>query len=288
MEYLAWKKEINQIEPIISVCVPTFEHAPYISKCLTSILIQKTNFPYEILVGEDGSTDGTREICIAFAEENQDKIRLFLRDPNDKMVRNGKKVGRKNHLELYKSARGKFVCICDGDDYWLNEKKLQIQHDYLVNNPESSICIGKTLVENNEPSLQANWPEKVKLLRSEDLKLTYYIGHVSSWMLRNHMEEFVENKAASLCPGLDLVIFNFYKKKGLIIQCPEIFSFYRFNPKGSLRKLSSKEKRKKLWQVNWYLYKYVHHSKFVFTRSVLYFTRRNVINMLKNIIWPAF
>jgi glycosyltransferase involved in cell wall biosynthesis len=281
MEYLGERKEINQIEPVVSVCVPTFEHAPYISECLTSILSQKTNFPYEILVGEDGSTDGTREICKAFAEENQDKIRLFLRDPNEKMFRNGKKVGRKNHLELYKSARGKFVCICDGDDYWLNENKLQIQVDYLINNPESSMCIGRTVVEKNEPTLQVDWPEKVKLLGSKELKLTYYLGHVSSWMLRNHMEEFVNNKAAILCPGLDLVIFSFYKSKGRIIQCPEILSFYRFNPKGSLRKLSAREKRKKLWQVNWYLYRYVHRSKFVFIRSVFYFTRRNIINMLK-------
>ena len=65
-------------EPLVSVCVQTYQHADYIEDCLEGILKQKTDFPIEILLGEDASSDGTREICIEYANKYPDKIRLFL------------------------------------------------------------------------------------------------------------------------------------------------------------------------------------------------------------------
>ncbi|WP_439474753.1 glycosyltransferase family 2 protein [Algoriphagus formosus] len=282
MEYLGEAKPVNLVDPLVSVCVPTFQHAKYIKQCLETIIGQKTSFSYEILIGEDASTDGTREICKSIAEKNQDKVRLFLRDANEKWTRDGKKVGRKNHLELYQSARGKFICICDGDDYWMNENKLQYQVDLMEEHPDASICIGKTYKENTQPPFSPKWPDQVKILSDKDLTLTFYMGHVSSWMLRNHMHEFVKNKAAQTCPGLDLVLFNFYKRKGCVIQCPQMLSFYRFNKQGSLRKLSKVERRKKLWKVNWLLFKYIHKSPYVYLRSLVYYYKRGLINAAIN------
>src|SRR5687768_3422625 len=66
------------VTPVVSVCVQTYQHAKYISKCLDGILKQETNFPFEILIGEDMSSDGTREICIEYARKYPDIIRLFL------------------------------------------------------------------------------------------------------------------------------------------------------------------------------------------------------------------
>ncbi|MFW5983238.1 MAG: glycosyltransferase family 2 protein, partial [bacterium] len=62
--------------PLVSVCVQTYQHAKYIEQCLDGILMQKTSFPFEVLLGEDESTDGTREICIEYAKKHPDKIRL--------------------------------------------------------------------------------------------------------------------------------------------------------------------------------------------------------------------
>ena len=71
MEYLGDSKPVNLKVPLVSVCVATFQHFKFIEKCLQSILQQKTSFDYEILIGEDVSTDGTRELCIHYAEKHQ-------------------------------------------------------------------------------------------------------------------------------------------------------------------------------------------------------------------------
>lgn len=280
MEFLGDDKPINQMQPLVSVCVPAFYHAAFIEKCLLSILSQKTLFDFEILVGEDDSKDGTREICISLAEKHPDKIRLFLRKEADKMLRNGKKVGRGNHLGLYQSARGKYVCICDGDDYWLSDLKLQHQFDLMESNPAAALCLGKTHVEGDQPPVPAKWPGEVRVLSAKDLALTYYLGHVSSWMLRNHMVDFVKNEAALQCPGLDLVLFSFYKHRGSVIQSPELLSFYRFNPNGSLRRMTSQQVKKKVFVVSWYLYRYIHHDPILYARSLLYFTKRLLLNLV--------
>src|SRR5699024_4437306 len=64
--------------PMVSVCVQTYQHGYYINECLDGIVMQETDFSYEILLGDDGSTDGTRESCVEYAEKYPDKIRLFL------------------------------------------------------------------------------------------------------------------------------------------------------------------------------------------------------------------
>src|SRR5690606_9424994 len=81
-EFMGTNKPVNLIEPLVSVTVAAYQHESYIRECLDSILMQQTNFSFEIIVGEDDSKDETRAICIEYAEKYPDKIRLFLRDRN--------------------------------------------------------------------------------------------------------------------------------------------------------------------------------------------------------------
>src|SRR6476619_44433 len=76
-------------KPMVSVCVQTYQQVNYIKECLESILIQKTDFPFEILLGEDESTDGTREICIEYAKKYPERIRLFLHCRENNIVISG-------------------------------------------------------------------------------------------------------------------------------------------------------------------------------------------------------
>lgn len=115
--------------PLVSVIVITFQHAVYITSCLESLINQDTNFEYEILIGEDDSNDGTREICVDYAKKYPDKIRLFLRDSSDKHIFKGRVTERKNLVGLIECARGKYLAFCEGDDYWCNNLKLQEQID---------------------------------------------------------------------------------------------------------------------------------------------------------------
>ena len=126
--------------PLVSVIVTTYNHKDYIAQCLDSILIQKTTFSFEIILGEDESTDGTREICMAYTNKYPDKIQLFLRSRKDVIYINGNPTGRYNFIESLKAAKGKYIALCEGDDYWTNPLKLQKQVDFLENNLDYGIC----------------------------------------------------------------------------------------------------------------------------------------------------
>lgn len=143
-EFLGDEKPINKVQPLVSVSVPTYQHFRYISECLDGILMQQTSFPIEIIIGEDGSTDGTREICEKYAIKHQDKIRLFNRDRKlSQYVDKEGHVTRFNGIWNRMSARGKYIAICEGDDYWTDPLKLQKQVDFLESNPEFGMVYGK-------------------------------------------------------------------------------------------------------------------------------------------------
>jgi len=126
--------------------------------------MQETTFPYEVIVGEDGSTDGTREICIRYAEEYPDRIRLF---PRDRSVSHLQHKGRDvmlNHLFCLVSARGKYLALCEGDDYWTDPLKLQKQVDFLEANPEYVLVHGDVskvyvVTGETEPSVLGDRPD---------------------------------------------------------------------------------------------------------------------------------
>ena len=101
-EYWGENKLINQIQPVVSVTVATYQHVNYIRKCLDGILMQKTTFPYEIILGEGGSIDGTLDICKEYAEKFPDKIRLFMRDRklSQYVGKNGEVTRFCQHIEI--------------------------------------------------------------------------------------------------------------------------------------------------------------------------------------------
>ncbi|MDM8287660.1 glycosyltransferase, partial [Phocaeicola plebeius] len=109
---------------------------------IDGILMQKVNFPYEIIIGDDGSTDGTTEICKTFADNYPDKIRLFIRDRKLSQYQNEitGRVTRFNGVWVRMSARGKYLAICEGDDFWTDADKLQKQINFMETHPEYSMC----------------------------------------------------------------------------------------------------------------------------------------------------
>jgi len=127
-------------KPLLSVCVTTYQHVHFIQQCLDSILAQETTFPFEVIIGEDASTDGTRELCQSYAKKYPEKIRLILRSRKDVIYINGKPTGRYNLIETIKATKGKYIAICEGDDYWTAPYKLQKQVDFLESNPDYNIC----------------------------------------------------------------------------------------------------------------------------------------------------
>lgn len=140
-EYLGLEKPVNKITPLVSVSVITYNQKNYIRQCLEGILMQQVNFPMEIVIGDDGSSDGTTEICKEYADRFPDKIRLFIRERNTShYYENGKYIWFFNGHWSRMSCKGKYVAICEGDDYWIDPLKLQKQVDFLEKNPDYSLC----------------------------------------------------------------------------------------------------------------------------------------------------
>lgn len=115
-------------EPFVSVAMITYNHEDYIAQSIEHIARQETSFPIELLIGEDCSTDRTREIIFECQRKYPDMIRVITSEKNVGM--------RKNGLRTYEAARGKYIAFCEGDDYWHRTDKLQIQVDFLENNPD--------------------------------------------------------------------------------------------------------------------------------------------------------
>ena len=107
---------------MVSVIMASYNHKKYVCQAVDSVLSQRTNFKYEVLIGDDASTDGTGDILISKYRKN-DKIRLLLRSKNV--------GGTKNAHTLYKYAKGKYLCICECDDYWTDKNYLQTAVDWM-------------------------------------------------------------------------------------------------------------------------------------------------------------
>lgn len=114
--------------PLVTVLVTTYNQEKYIAQALDSVLAQKTDFPFEIYVSEDCGTDGTRTILQDYARSYPDRIRLNLRDKNVGISR--------NWYEGLCAARGEYVCTLEGDDWWLDDCKLQKQMNFLREHPD--------------------------------------------------------------------------------------------------------------------------------------------------------
>lgn len=120
----------------ITVCVLAYNHGPYIREAVTSVLNQETNFPIEVLVGEDCSTDNTATILEELKAEYPNRFSVIYQDPANKIYIDKRPTGRYNLFDLMKRARGKYIALLDGDDYWTDPLKLQKQADFLDTNPE--------------------------------------------------------------------------------------------------------------------------------------------------------
>lgn len=125
----------------VSVLMTTYNQEGLIAQAIESALMQEVNFDYEIVIGEDASTDRTREIVLGFQERNPEKVRVRLRDPidaeRDRAAGVGGKRGFVNGLQ---ACTGQYVALLDGDDYWTDVHKLQRQVDFLDSHLDFAIC----------------------------------------------------------------------------------------------------------------------------------------------------
>lgn len=118
--------------PLVSVCMTTYNHERYLTEAIESVLAQQTSFGVELVLGEDCSTDGTAAICRDYAARFPGRVRLVTGECN---------VGwRANYRRTFDACQGKYVAYCDGDDWWCDPLKLQMQVDLMEADPGCGMC----------------------------------------------------------------------------------------------------------------------------------------------------
>jgi len=166
---------------MVSIIVPVYNHENYIKQALDSIMMQKVNFEYEVLIGEDCSTDNSRAILKNMEADLPSNFRIFYRETNLGMGKNG------NTAHMIKRSTGKYLITLEGDDYWIDPNKLQIQVDFLENNPEYIAVAHNTEVvnENGTPILDHKYPEcKHEEYTIYDFKDGILAGQMATTLLR--------------------------------------------------------------------------------------------------------
>lgn len=116
---------------MVTVCVVTYNQEQWIRQTLDAILAQKTEYPYEVIVGEDHGSDGTRAICQEYADKYEN-VRLLPETENLGVTA--------NWIRCIQAGTGKYIMTCAGDDWWHNPKKIQMQVDFMEVHPECVVC----------------------------------------------------------------------------------------------------------------------------------------------------
>ena len=129
--------------PLVSICCITYNQVSYVRDALEGFLKQKTDFPFEVLIHDDASTDGTAEIITEYAQRYPDHIKPILQSVNQYSIGNIGVSGLFN----FPRAKGKYIAMCEGDDYWTDEHKLQMQTDYMEEHPDCSLCFHSARIE---------------------------------------------------------------------------------------------------------------------------------------------
>lgn len=209
-------------EPLVSVRTSTYNHGKYIRQCIEGVLMQKTDFPFEYIIGEDCSTDDTMDIVKEYAEKYPDVIRVVTADRNVGMRGNGERC--------ISMCRGKYVAICEGDDYWTDPYKLQRQVDYMEAHPECPICF---------TSQDAYLQESDNFVRDTCQEIVYYderdmiranwVGTLTSLTRASIISEY-KDEIQSRIPDFplgDWTMWLYCSMIGRIVKLPEVTGVYR-------------------------------------------------------------
>lgn len=169
----------------LSVCMITYNHEDFIAQALDRVLMQQVDFDYEIVIGEDCSTDNTRNNLIDYENRFPDRIKLLLNKNNLGMMA--------NFIQTVQACQGEYIALCEGDDYWTDPCKLQKQVDFLDNHPECALCFHNVTVEYEDGRLKPSSfcaPDQKEISTLTDLLEKNFIQTCSVVFRRGLVPEF--------------------------------------------------------------------------------------------------
>ena len=216
--------------PLVSILCITYNHKDYIKQCLDGFVMQKTNFKFVVYVGDDCSTDGTTEIVKEYEKKYPNTIKGIYQSQNTK--------GAKNFFDVANACKSKYAAWCEGDDYWIDEYKLQKQVDFLETHPDYAICFHPVKVvyegfDFEKPDEIYPSQEMIKNGTTFDLLLKTNFIQTNSVMYRWEFKDKSIEKyfPKDILPG-DWYLHLLHAKCAKIKMLPDIMSIYRRNPNG--------------------------------------------------------
>lgn len=228
------KTEIKELSddmlknPLVSICVVAYQHIDYIEQCIDGILMQKVNFPVEIIVHDDASSDGTADIIRKYENNSPSGLIKPIYQSENQYSK-----GIKPMIELvYPHAIGKYIAICDGDDYWNNPNKLQKQVDFLEENPDCSLCFHASKYVHTSSSEDYYIHRPKRIPPNNKFKMKHVILGGGGFMATNSMvfcSEYILGLPEWIdkAPVGDLPLMLILSTKGNIGYINEVLSVYR-------------------------------------------------------------
>ena len=226
--------------PLVSIICNTYNHVDYIRQCLDGFLMQKTTFPIEILVHDDASIDGTADIVREYEALYPDLIKPIYQNVNQYSK------GVKVTLEYqYSRAKGKYIALCEGDDYWTDPLKLQKQVGILESSEKYVICSTDYQTFNQKDGIQGSSLAINELIEYniDNLIVGDWFFHPLTVMFRRSSLDLA--KLNSYKNTIDIILFyEILKDRGLGVFLPEVTSVYRLHSKGIWSQIDLNAKRR--------------------------------------------
>lgn len=236
---------------IVSICCITYNHEKYIRQAIDSFLMQKTNFKYEIIIHDDASTDNTADIIREYEKKYPDIIKPIYQTENQYSK------GKKPSYITIKEARGKYIAFCEGDDYWCDENKLQIQVDYMEKNPECSFCfhnakIYDMKIEDFTKNFLPQSKEQIKYIKNNGIYNLAEIARLdaiptASYFFRNN-HEYPDWYNSAIAGDLCMQLINSYY--GYAYYIDKVMSVYRVGTNQSMMDKWGRDSKEDYWKAS--------------------------------------
>jgi len=225
-------------QPLVSVLMLAYNHGAWISEAIESVMAQDCDFDYELIIGEDGSTDDTRAIVLRYQQLHPEKIRVVYPERNGGF--------HANHRRVFSLARGEFIAYCEGDDYWCRRDKLAAQVVLLREQPQAAMVHGDWVrARRCGDGWQVEWRRSMhrrvpwRLLQGDLFPVFYFpriLRTCTVMQRRSALQAFHDSPlAAPRYRFLDTVRNAFFTSRWLVAYWPEVCAVYRESPNSALR-----------------------------------------------------
>jgi glycosyltransferase involved in cell wall biosynthesis len=222
--------DLNQdtAKPLVSVAMLAYMHEPFLRQAIEGVLAQETDFPIELVLGEDNSGDRTREIALEYQSKHPDIIRVILSETNVGMHENCRRT--------FAACRGSYIALCEGDDFWTDPQKLQHQCSHMEDHPGCVLCFHPVKLlkaDSKEPLDEWSPNEERSEWQIEDILASNFIPSPSVCFRNTSNGVFPDWIFDPELPMVDWPLFVWLMQKGTAHWQAESMATYRIHGGGS-------------------------------------------------------